>query len=341
LSTDFSGYEGSPDRSLAATPVLKKQRMSGRAKFFLILFAVFTVVLPAVLWPQLTDEDLFIGMLRCCVMLVAALMVFSKSKMPVVLGSMVSGLFVAGFLSSLLGDSSTKGVNGLLTLAAAFALAWFGAPLFRKNKIAVSSNQFVYGEQPSEWGRGAGDSIPSSIWLMGLLLNKLVAIPGVFVFHGLKSPGARRLDVEHIATHGNTVYLIDSWSDFPTNYSWRQSSKGRVASSNGDGGDQHTRIADAADRYRAALGQGIHVIPVISVVSGKASIGPQRWSPRGVGLFTADELLGFIGDRAAEALPTQRDHPEVRDIIAASVVSYACVPSLGLTPPVTGAIFKA
>jgi hypothetical protein len=323
LSTDFSGYEGTPNRSLVANAVIKEPAMSGKAKTFVAAFVAFVVLLPIFLINPIAGGDLFISMLRCLVMLAAALMVWSRSKLFVILGSAVSGLFAVGSLMSLAGGSSTKGMIGLFTFAAAFAVAWYGAPLFRKNEISVSGDQYVYGDQPTEWGRGAGDSCPSSIWLMGLLLNKLVKIPGVYVFHGLKSPGAKRIDVEHVVSHGNTVYLIDSWLDWPANYSWYLNGKGKPACSKGDDGHRHTQIADAADRYRTALGQGVNVVPIIAVVSGTASIGPERWSPRGVGLFTADELLGLIGDGAVESLPAWRDRPEVRKMLVSTVESYA------------------
>jgi membrane-associated protein len=232
---------------------------------------------------------------------------------------------VCYWLANFVGGSGTKGLVGLLTLVAAFVLAWYGAPLFRKNEIAVSRGQYVYGTQPSEWGRGSGDSTRSGIWVMGLLLNRLARIPGIYVFHGLKSPGDKMIDVEHAVTHGNNVYLIDSWLDRSTNYNWHPNRKGLATSSKGDDGHRHTNIADAADRYRAALGRGVNVIPIIAIASGTASIGPERWSPRGVGLFTADEVLRFIGDGAVENLPTFRDRPEVREAVASTVEIFCLV----------------
>ncbi|OAE00031.1 hypothetical protein [Arthrobacter sp. OY3WO11] len=323
LSTDFSGYEDTQNRSLLANAVVKEPAMSGRAKIFVAAFVAFVFLLPMLLVNLTGSDNLLISMLRCFVMLVAALVVWSRSTLFVVLGSAVSGLFAVGAVNSLARGSSTEGTIGLFTLAVAFAVGWYTAPVFRKNKIAVSDDQVVYGHQPSEWGRGAGDSTRSSIWVMGLLLNKLVMIPGVYVFHGLKSPGAKRIDVEHAVSHGNTVYLIDSWLDGSTHYNWHPNSRGTVISSKGDDGHRHAQIANAADRYRAALGAGVNIIPIISVTSGTASIGPERWSPRGVGLFMADEVLGFIGDGAVDSLPTWRDRPEVRQMLASSVVSYA------------------
>ncbi|MDR6416836.1 hypothetical protein [Pseudarthrobacter sulfonivorans] len=300
--------------------------MSGKAISFLAAFVAFVFLVPILLSNLLVDDDVYINVLRCLVMLIAALMVWSRRRTSVILGAAVSGLFAIGSLSRLVGagtGTNAEGVIGLFALAAAFALAWYGAPLFRRNEIAVTPGQYVYGSQPSEWGRGSGDSSRSGIWVMGLLLNRLVRIPGIYVFHGLKSPGAKRIDVEHVVTHGNSVYLIDSWLDLPTKYGWHPNRKGLAASSKGDDGHRHTKIADAADRYRAALGRGVNVVPIIAVVSGTASIGPERWSPRGVGLFTADEVLRFIGDGAVEGLPTFHERPAVRELVASTVESYA------------------
>ncbi|MEO8282111.1 MAG: hypothetical protein ABI568_01700 [Pseudarthrobacter sp.] len=323
LSTDFGGYADASSRSVVGNAVAKEPPMSGKAITFVAEFAAFVFLAPILVTNLPGSDDVLVSTLRCFVLLMAALMVLGRNRIFVILGSAVSGLFAIGSLTSLVGGSGTKGLIGLLTLAAAFALAWYGAPLFRKNEIAVSTGRYVYGMQPSEWGRGSGDSTRSGIWVMGLLLNKLVRIPGIYVFHGLKSPGAKSVDVEHAVTHGNNVYLIDSWLDLPTDYSWHPNRKGLAASSRGDDGHRHTKMADAADRYRAALGHGVNVVPIIAIASGTASIGPERWSPRGVGLFTADEVLGFIGDGAVESLPTFRDRPDVREIVASTVESYA------------------
>lgn len=323
LSTDFSGYDGMPNRSVVANAVVKESRMSGRAKAFIAAFVAFVFLLPTLLTNLTGDNDLPLSMLRCFVMLLAALMALSGSTLYVILGAAVSGLFAFGSLRAFAEGASLEGMIGFFTLAAAFAVAWYSAPLFRRNKVSVSGDQYVYGDQPREWGRGSSDSTRSSIWVMGLLLNKLVKIPGIYVFHGLKSPGAKRIDVEHAVSHGNAVYLIDSWFDWPDNYSWHLNRKGKAITSKGDDGHRHTQIADAADRYRAALGPDVNVVPIMTIVAGTATIGPERWSPRGVGLFTAEELLGFIGDGAEESLPAWRDRPEVRRLLASTVVSYA------------------
>ncbi|MCU1435102.1 MAG: hypothetical protein JWR71_1827 [Pseudarthrobacter sp.] len=323
LSTDFAGYKDASARSAVGSAVTKEPAMSGKAISFLAAFAAFVFLIPFLVSSLLNDDDVPIHMLRCFVMLIAAIMVWSGRRIFVILGAAVAGLFAIGSITSLLGTGAgAGGVIGLGTLAAAFAVAWFGAPLFRRTEVAVSNSQYVYGTQPTEWGRGSGDSSRSGIWVMGLLLNRLVRIPGIYVFHGLKSPGAKRNGVEHAVTHGNSVYLIDSWVDLPAHYGWHPNRKGLAVSSKGDDGHRHTKIADAADHYRSALGTGVNVVPIIAIASGAASIGPERWSPRGVGLFTADEILTFIGDGAVGSLPTFHDRPEVRETVASTVETY-------------------
>lgn len=323
LSTDFSEYQDGLPRSVAGDAEAKEPAMSGKAKIFVAASAALVFLVPVLLAGLLGVDDVLISMLRCFVMLVAALMVWSRNRVFVILGSVVSGLFVIGSLTSLFSGSGTNGLIGLLTLAAAFALARYGAPLFKKNKIAVSHGQYVYGQQPSEWGRGSSDSTRSDIWVMGLLLNRLVRIPGTYVFHGLAAPGAKRISVEHAVTHGHNVYLVDSGLGLSRNYSWHPNRRGLATHSKGDDGHRHTNIADAADRYRAVLGPSVNVIPIIAIASGTASVGPERWSPRGVGLFTADEVLGFIGDGAVDSLHTFHDRPEIRETVGSTVVSYA------------------
>jgi hypothetical protein len=321
FNTDFSGNVDATARAVEGSAVAGKTRLSGKAIGFICLSVALVLLQPFLLIDD-GGGDILFAMLRGAAMLVAAFMVCSR-KLPLVIGGAVlSALFAIGAISSLTGESSVKGGIGLASLGAAFAIAVYGAPLFKKNEVKLSSDKHIYGTQPTKWGRGSNDSSPSGIWVMGELLNKLVRIPGVDVFHGLKSPGAKWVDVEHAVTHGDNLYLIDSWLDFPMNYNWHPNKKGLAASSKGDDGHRHKKIADAADHYRSVLGQSVNVIPIIAVVSGEASIGPDRWSPRGVGLFNANELMEFIGVRSMDAFPTWRDNPHVREAVASTVESY-------------------
>lgn len=320
LRADYSGYETrSTGTTLQNTGT--KQPSPQKSMGFASAVVLFLVALWMVSYAtELGGGDALINVFRGFVMLIAALMVCSKKLVPVIIGSIISGLFVLGALPSLFSWDSTSGIIALSSLVTAFGIAWLGAPLFKKEEYALTLSQRVYGVQPTEWGNGSDDSNASSVWVMGLLLNKLTKIPGVYVFHGLKSPGGKWFDAEHAVTHGNNLYLIDSGFRTPRSYGWQINKKGKAFLAKGDDGHRHKRMDDAAERYRSALGPDITVIPMMVIVHGDASIGGERWSPRGVGLFTAEEAMAFIGDTAAESLPSWRDNPEVRVGIINTVV---------------------
>lgn len=313
---DYRSYPESSERSYSGSKVITEPKTSSRMIAFGVLFLGFFIFLSLVSSEGTTSLTL----LRGFIMVVASLMIWSRRSPLVVIGSITAVLFVSGAIASIDGGTET-GKFGLITmLATSLFIGWVGSPLWQKQQVVLTPGRYIYGYQPTEWGRGAGDSTPSSIWIMGLLLNKLIRIPGVFVFHGLKSPGTKFIDVEHAVVHGNNVYLIDSWHGYPSEYNWHLNKRGTVISSSGDDGHRHTKMANAADRYRKILGHDVNVVPIIAIVTGKPIVGPDRWSPRGVGLFNADELLDYTGTGASKSLPTWQDRPDVREKIVATVV---------------------
>ncbi|MET4592217.1 hypothetical protein [Arthrobacter sp. 754] len=322
LNTDYSSYE-LPHAGASPEHNSERKADSGRGLAFSALVAGFLTLMGLLgPTPDSGENALFLNLLRATVMLVAALFIWIGGKAFVSIGSVLASLFLAGSVWSFTNGNENSAAVNLLGLVSALGIGWFGAPIFKAGEIVLTSSQRVYGMQPTEWGRGAGDSTRSSVWVIGFLLNRLVKIPGAYIFHGLKSPGGRGLDVEHAVTHGSNVYLIDSWLSQGTNYAWELNRKGRAILTRGDDGHRHTGLADAAERYRAVLGQGVSVFPIMAIASGAATISGDRWSPRGVGLFTAEELVSFIGDAAADNLRAWQDRPEVRSAIALTVSRF-------------------
>jgi hypothetical protein len=101
LSADFSGYEDASPRSAAGNAVAKEPAMSGKAITFVAAFAALVFVVPALLTNLPGVDDVLISMLRCFVMLIAALMVWSRNRIFVIVGWAVSGPFAIGSLTSL------------------------------------------------------------------------------------------------------------------------------------------------------------------------------------------------------------------------------------------------
>jgi acetyltransferase-like isoleucine patch superfamily enzyme len=145
-----------------------------------------------------------------------------------------------------------------------------------------------------------------------VLLWLLLKIPGVTVFHGLRFPGSRNADVDHAVVHGNNVYLIDSKQYRWGTYEWRTDPKygERITAANGFGRKNH--MDAAADGYRRILGHHVNVIPIVVIHGKNVKIGEKKWSSNGVGLFTPDEAMRFMGETISYDMQAWRDNVSVR-----------------------------
>jgi hypothetical protein len=141
------------------------------------------------------------------------------------------------------------------------------------------------------------------------LLKLLLKIPGTSVFHGLKFPGSRNADVDHAVSHGSTVYLIDSKMFRTGVYEWDSYEEQIVSPGNAT---KNNHMAAVAEGYRRMLPYSTGVVPIVIVHGRNISIGPHRWSPNGVGLFTAEEAMTLMGQRLSDNMPTWNDNPAVR-----------------------------
>lgn len=206
--------------------------------------------------------------------------------------------------------------------------SWFGADYSEYQRLAAGTSgagQRVHGAQvTSPHGRGSGSegTTVSEIWLTAALLNMLTQIPGVTVFHRLRAPGTPRVTlntrfpIEHAVLHGGTVYLID-----PTIIYWKSLSLEWVRKANGRYGighpplwsHRHEGLVDGARRFAAVPGIE-RVVPLFAMYQRDEPIPAEvRWSPQGVGLFTPNEMMEFIGSDIRSALPSGRDNPQLRE----------------------------
>ena len=141
------------------------------------------------------------------------------------------------------------------------------------------------------------------------LLDLLLKIPGTTVFHGLKFPGSKTADVDHAVHHGDTVYLLDSKMYRAGAYEWDHYAEVIVSPGNALK-DNHMGVV--ADGYRQKFGYYTKVIPMVVIHGRNIQIGEKRWSVRGVGLFTPEEAMAFMGDRMSDSMPLWRDDPSIR-----------------------------
>lgn len=140
------------------------------------------------------------------------------------------------------------------------------------------------------------------------MLKLLLKIPGTSIFHGLKFPGSRTADVDHAVSHGNTVYLLDSKMFRSGVYEWDRFDEVILSSSSPD---KKNHMDAATKGYRAMMSGG-SVIPLVIIHGRDIQIGQNRWSANGVGLFTAQEAMEFMGDKMSLKMPTWSDNPALR-----------------------------
>lgn len=154
------------------------------------------------------------------------------------------------------------------------------------------------------------------------LLDMLTQIPGVTVFHRLRAPGTPRITlntrfpIEQAVLHGSTVYLID-----PTFTYWKSLALEWVQKSNGRYGigrpprwsHNNEGIVDGARRF-AALRWVERVVPLFVMYDRDEPIPAEvRWSRQGVGLFTPNEMMEFMGSGILDALRSWRHNPQLQE----------------------------
>lgn len=148
------------------------------------------------------------------------------------------------------------------------------------------------------------------------LLALLLKIPGVSVFHGLKFPGSKTADLDHAVSHGDSVYLIDSKMFRTGTYEWDSYEEQIVSPGNAT---KNNHMAVIAEGYHKMLPYSTGLVPIVIVHGRNVSIGQNRWSSKGVGLFTAEEAMTFMGQQMSDNMPTWRDNPALRGTLVDSL----------------------
>lgn len=178
------------------------------------------------------------------------------------------------------------------------------------NPGGVASAAPKFGKEAVEAGVEGENRTASLLWL-------LLKIPGVTVFHGLKFPNSKKADVDHAVLHGSNLYLIDSKQYRWGEYEWSIHPKygEQISRTDGYGRPKDNHMGAAAEGYRRMLGPYVNVITVIIVHGKNIRIGANRWSPSGVGLFTPEEAMLFMGSTISHDVSTWRDNMGARAVL--------------------------
>lgn len=269
-----------------------------------------------------------------------AAMSFSRNLALRVIGMLFGGIFVCGFISNI--------ISGHLPLVAALGAGILGAVIFAvmfnkslpytpRDKTSHMASYPVT-QSPNEEDEyyapryypapGAVHGTPGGVagatgkFSQGAiaagvkgeestasLLRLLLKIPGSSVFHGLKFPGSETADVDHAVSHGKTVYLIDSKMFRAGTYEWDTQEEKIVSPGNVT---RKNYMDVVAEGYRKMLPHQTEVVPIVIIHGSNVTIGNNRWSSQGVGLFTAEEAMEFMGTRMCDNMPTWSDTPSIR-----------------------------
>lgn len=168
-----------------------------------------------------------------------------------------------------------------------------------------------------KYGRGRVEAGARGEISTALLLELLLRIPGVTVYHGLQFPGNDDADVDHAVVFRNIVYLLDSKLYRWGQYEWSTSGeKDLIVRSDGYGRSTANWMHVAAHGYQRLLGSQVEVIPMVLIHGRKVSVGHRSLSSRGVHMLTAGAAMERIGNTIHAALEIGKDNPSVREALA-------------------------
>ncbi|MET3774292.1 NERD domain-containing protein [Arthrobacter nitrophenolicus] len=168
-----------------------------------------------------------------------------------------------------------------------------------------------------KYGQGRAEAGARGEISTALLLELLLRIPGVTVYHGLQFPGNDDADVDHAVAFRNIVYLLDSKLYRWGQYEWSTTGeKDLIVRSDGYGRGTANWMHVAAHGYQRLLGPHVEIVPMVLIHGRKVSVGHRSVSSRGVHMLTAGEAMERIGNTIHGALEIGQDNPSVREALA-------------------------
>lgn len=214
-----------------------------------------------------------------------------------------------------------------LALACAIALAsysWLRAAGVNRG-IAASAGRVVYRGRPGTvagadgvFGEKAGIGAAGEKRTAELLDLLRDHVPGLYVFHGVRFPGSKRADIDHVLVYGNQVMLLDSKLFAAGRYSLVCDRSGDWRISGGRHGDSITPMPDAVAKMQAALGPSARVRGAIVVHGKDSDVVASRGAP--VAICKPEELLNSHLIRFTAAAPDPRPRRAILDDIASRLI---------------------
>jgi hypothetical protein len=259
-----------------------------------------------------------------------------------VFGILIPGLIIVGLALALAVLNFFTGhiAEGFLFLGAIvvgfasvymFLLSFPTAPRKEPKYASIdmsNQGQRVYGKPGgvgnavSKFGTDAVNAGVAGEMSTAALLDLLLKIPGVTVYHGLKFPDSDTADVDHAVVHGRRVFLIDSKQYRSGDYHWgKEYDRAKNLTLNGwedhetiEGGGHRIKnyMSVAHKGFQEMLGRKVNLSSIVLIHGKDIKIGSPSTSPGGVKLCTADDAMRLIGDSLALNLFAWKDDMTVR-----------------------------
>lgn len=315
------------------THELKQVTRVKPGRFALFLAAFCALVAFDRFFSTTGDQSVSTSFITVLVYVVVAAMCMSRRKWVKTLGFVFEAIVPINALI-LLATGRFLALALLIAMVAAIfgvarlfirSLYYDGRMVERHNQLTgdelwSSPDRRVYGNPGgvasavAKFGKGAVEAGVKGEIKSEAILKLLLKIPGVTVFHGLRFPESRNADVDHAVLHGSNLYLIDSKQYRWGEYEWKRHPRygEQIARTDGYGLPKSNHMDAAAEGYRRILGPSVNIIPIIIVHGEKVRIGANKWSSNGVGLFTPDSAMRFMGETISHDVRTWRDNAHAR-----------------------------
>lgn len=151
------------------------------------------------------------------------------------------------------------------------------------------------------------------------LLEMLLSVPGLVIFHRIGVPGLRAA-VDHAVACGNLVYLLDSVDLGGGMWEWARGNRDALVPTFRGSKPRALPLHRAADELRTLLGPDIEVVPIVVVHGARTAPGGSSLSRHDVHLVAAGATMERIGNTCAYGLAGATPPPQVQETLRSLLV---------------------
>lgn len=146
------------------------------------------------------------------------------------------------------------------------------------------------------------------------LLNHFGQIPGVKVLHGLRFPGSKNADVDHVIVRGNKAIFIDSKQWSRGQYSWKNDGTIKQLLA-GKAYTRNSNFHNAIDGYERILPARTEIHAVMMLHGTDISVDSKASMYGKIYMANTVDAIGFIGQVLSEDVDGLIDAPILNSFV--------------------------